>query len=265
MLRNARAGLRLAALGLLLIPTAAHATDGGATVDPPAATTAAPAASTDASAIAAQPLTLTRGQLRSVQRRLHVRADGVLGSGTRAALRRFQRSHGLTVHGKPDVETLRALGLKVAERYEARLSAAAAGATVDPASSDVVALPAPLAAVSVAIDAARSRIGDPYRSGGTKPGGFDCSGVMVWAFAQAGIKLPRTSFEQYGEGVAVPKAQIEPGDLVFFNTAGAGASHVGIATSATTAISATSHGVQEHRFNDSYWGGHYVGARRLTA
>ena len=82
--------------------------------------------------------------------------------------------------------------------------------------------------------------------------------------AQAGITLPRTSFQQYGVGVAVPKAQIEAGDLVFFDTAGAGASHVGVATSPTTAISATTHGVQEHRLDDGYWGGHFVGARRVT-
>ena len=50
---------------------------------------------------------------------------------------------------------------------------------------------------------------------------------------------------------------------VFFNANGPGASHVGIATSNSTAISATSHGVMEHAISDSYWGSHYVGARRV--
>ncbi|MFT4036157.1 MAG: NlpC/P60 family protein [Patulibacter sp.] len=220
---------------------------------PPAATAAT------AVSVLATPLSLTRAQLRSVQRRLGVRVDGVLGSGTRAALKRYQRAHRLTVTGRPDVETLRALGLKVADRYEARLIEATAAA--DPSAV----LPAAVVGVATAIDAARTRIGDPYRSGGMSPGGFDCSGLMVWAFAKAGIALPRTSFEQYGVGVAVPKAQVQPGDLVFFDSAGAGASHVGVATSATTVISATSSGVQEHTFASGYWAGHYVGARRIVA
>ena len=52
---------------------------------------------------------------------------------------------------------------------------------------------------------------------------------------------------------------------MFFSTAGPGASHVGIAVSGSTVVSATSSGgVMEHSINDAYWGGHYVGARRLS-
>jgi peptidoglycan DL-endopeptidase CwlO len=254
MRRTARAGLRLAALGLLLTPAAAHATGGGATVTAPA-----PATSAADAALLTRPLTLTSSQLRSMQRRLRLRADGVLGARTRAALRRYQRARGLTITGRPDIETLRALGLKVADRYEARLIAQAA--SVDPSAP----LPAPAFAATSAVDFARTRIGDPYVSGGAKPGGFDCSGLTLWAFGEAGIKLPRTSFEQYGEGIAVPKTQIQAGDLVFFDSAGPGASHVGVATSPTKAISATSHGVMEHAITTGYWGRHYLGARRLIA
>lgn len=233
----------------------------------------APAASASASSstgsgaagsgsIQSRPLTITRRQLRSVQRRLRLRADGVLGSRTRAAIKRFQRRNGLTAHGRPSVETLRALGLKIADRYEARLTAEAAGPAPAPAATQ---LPAAASGVAAAIEAARSRIGDPYVSGGTKPGGFDCSGLMVWAFGQAGITLPRTSFQQYKQGVAVPQSAIAAGDLVFFDTAGPGASHVGIATSPTRVISATTHGVMEHPITTGYWGSHYIGARRITA
>jgi cell wall-associated NlpC family hydrolase len=229
---------------------------------PAASASASSTGSTGSGSIQSRPLTLTRSQLRSVQRRLRLRADGVLGARTRAALRRFQRRNDLTAHGRPSVETLRALGLKVADRYEARLTAEAAGPA--DAAADAP-LPAAIAGVAGAIEAARSRIGDPYVSGGTKPGGFDCSGLMVWSFGQAGIKLPRTSFQQYKEGVAVPKTAIAAGDLVFFNTAGPGASHVGVATSPTRVISATSHGVMEHPIATGYWGSHYVGARRITA
>jgi cell wall-associated NlpC family hydrolase len=81
---------------------------------------------------------------------------------------------------------------------------------------------------------------------------------------KAGISVPRTSFDQYRTGTSISRSQIQSGDLVFFNTAGPGASDVGIATSATTVVSATTHGVREHAIFDSYWGSHFVGARRLS-
>lgn len=116
-----------------------------------------------------------------------------------------------------------------------------------------------------AVDAALEQEGTPYRSGGAQPGGFDCSGLTSWAFDRAGIDLPRTSFEQFEVGKAVARDDIQAGDLVFFDSAGPGASDVGIATSATRVVSATTHGVMEHATFDAYWGGHYVGARRVPA
>jgi cell wall-associated NlpC family hydrolase len=117
--------------------------------------------------------------------------------------------------------------------------------------------------VQAAVDEARAQIGKPYGSGGNGPDSFDCSGLTVHAFKAAGIKLPRTSFDQYGEGTEVPREQIQPGDLVFFDSNGSGASHVGVATSPTTMISATSGGVKENDFSEGYWNEHYVGARRV--
>ncbi|MGX6449417.1 C40 family peptidase, partial [Patulibacter sp. S7RM1-6] len=117
---------------------------------------------------------------------------------------------------------------------------------------------------SAAIAAARGKIGASYASGATGPSSFDCSGLTQWAMRQAGISLPRTSFAQYGVGASVSKANVRAGDLVFFSTAGAGASHVGIATSSSSVISATSHGVMEHSFTSGYWSQHYVGARRVA-
>ena len=115
---------------------------------------------------------------------------------------------------------------------------------------------------STVVAAARSKIGLPYETAGVGPNGFDCSGLTQWAMRQAGISIPRTSFSQFGVGAPVSRAAIQAGDLVFFNTDGGGASHVGIATSNSTVISATTHGVREHAIGDSYWGSHYVGARR---
>ncbi len=114
-----------------------------------------------------------------------------------------------------------------------------------------------------AVGTARAMIGTPYAFGGTSPGGFDCSGLVVYAFQQAGVTLPRTSYSQWGVGAPVSRANIQAGDLVFFNANGPGASHVGIATSNATVISATTHGVREHMISGAYWGDHYIGARRL--
>jgi cell wall-associated NlpC family hydrolase len=120
-------------------------------------------------------------------------------------------------------------------------------------------------ATTAALTAARTRIGSAYAMGATGPGAFDCSGLTMWAFARAGVALPHSSFAQFGMGRPVDRAQIQAGDLVFFDTAGPGASHVGVATGKGTAVSATSSGVMEHAIGDAYWGAAYVGARRIAA
>jgi cell wall-associated NlpC family hydrolase len=113
-----------------------------------------------------------------------------------------------------------------------------------------------------AVAAAQSKLGAPYALGGEGPA-WDCSGLTQWAMAQAGVTIPRTSYDQWGVGVPVSRANIQAGDLVFFNTDGPGASHVGIATSNSSVISATTHGVREHAISGDYWGEHYLGARRV--
>jgi cell wall-associated NlpC family hydrolase len=114
------------------------------------------------------------------------------------------------------------------------------------------------------LDAARDQVGAGYAYGGGGPDGFDCSGLTAFVFARAGVALPHNSHAQAARGTPVAREDIQPGDLVFFSTAGPGASHVGVATGAKTAISATtSGGVMEHSTRDAYWGGHYVTARRV--
>jgi cell wall-associated NlpC family hydrolase len=81
--------------------------------------------------------------------------------------------------------------------------------------------------------------------------------------AQAGVTIPRVSFDQFNVGTPVARENIQAGDLVFFDANGPGASHVGIATSNSTVISATTHGVREHAIDGDYWGRHYHGARRF--
>ena len=113
------------------------------------------------------------------------------------------------------------------------------------------------------LDTARDQIGDGYAFGGSGPDAFDCSGLTAYAFASADVALPHNSHGQAALGRPVARDDIRKGDLVFFSTAGAGASHVGVATSPTTVVSATNSGVMEHSTQDAYWGGHYVTARRV--
>jgi cell wall-associated NlpC family hydrolase len=116
-----------------------------------------------------------------------------------------------------------------------------------------------------AVDAALDKVGAPYAMGAAGPGAFDCSGLVMWALQRAGIAAPHSSFAQYAMGHQVGRSEIHRGDLVFFDSFGAGASHVGIATSSTSAVSATSHGVMRHPIFDAYWGAHFIGARRLAS
>lgn len=72
---------------------------------------------------------------------------------------------------------------------------------------------------------ARSRLGCPYQWGASGPNEFDCSGLAMWCYAQVGISLPHSSSAQFSSGQHVSRADLQPGDLVFF---GSPIHHVGI-------------------------------------
>jgi cell wall-associated NlpC family hydrolase len=76
-----------------------------------------------------------------------------------------------------------------------------------------------------ALGAAQTRLGSPYVYGSGGPSTFDCSGLTSWAYAQAGVSLPRTSQSQANIGTRVTQSQLQPGDLVFYYS---GISHVGM-------------------------------------
>lgn len=97
-----------------------------------------------------------------------------------------------------------------------------------PASPATALSPAQLATV---LAVARAQVGTPYVWGGVGPGGFDCSGLVGYAFAAAGIELPRTAAQQFLTGPRIPLSGARPGDLVFWsdNPAAPGyVDHVGI-------------------------------------
>ncbi|WP_035803495.1 C40 family peptidase [Kitasatospora mediocidica] len=117
---------------------------------------------------------------------------------------------------------------------QAALRAAQQGADGGEASrgssrADLAALPQASGLAGSAVQAALSRLGDPYLWGAGGPTAFDCSGLMQWAYGQAGIHLPRTSQEQATVGSAVPGlAQAQPGDLVIYNAEDGPEGHVGM-------------------------------------
>ncbi|GAA2383307.1 hypothetical protein GCM10010404_44580 [Nonomuraea africana] len=76
-----------------------------------------------------------------------------------------------------------------------------------------------------AVDVAKKQVGDPYRYGGTGPGSFDCSGLVQYAWAKAGIRIPRVTHSQYARiKKKVSWRSLKPGDLMFFR----GKGHVGM-------------------------------------
>ena len=76
-------------------------------------------------------------------------------------------------------------------------------------------VPGVSSAAAVAVAAAEGRVGDPYVWGAAGPGAFDCSGLVMWAYAQAGVYLPHYSGAQYDDTIHIPMSDLEPGDLVF--------------------------------------------------
>ncbi|KOV71199.1 hypothetical protein ADK64_00885 [Streptomyces sp. MMG1121] len=90
---------------------------------------------------------------------------------------------------------------------------------------DLTGAVAPDARAAAAVAAAQSVLGRPYVWGANGPSGFDCSGLMQWSYAHAGLHLPRTSQEQRLAGRQVPLSEARPGDLVVYRS---DASHVGM-------------------------------------
>ena len=107
--------------------------------------------------------------------------------------------------------------------------------------------------------------GTPYRWGGTRSSGFDCSGFTKYVFGKMGVALKRSSREQYTQGTPVSLSQLKAGDLVFFNTNGSGISHVGIYLGGGKFVHASSGRgrVRVDSLREGYYQKRYVGARRI--
>ena len=119
----------------------------------------------------------------------------------RAARLRAQRAHVLVARrrARRHLMALRALRYRMLHHHGPGLAG----------------LPSADGRAGVAVRAALSRLGRPYVWGATGPDQFDCSGLVQWSYAQAGLHLDRTTYQQINDGIPVPHSQVRPGDLVF--------------------------------------------------
>ncbi len=104
-------------------------------------------------------------------------------------------------------------------------------------------------------------LGVPYQWGGMSPSGFDCSGLVAFAYAQVGVSLPHNAAAQYGYGAPVSRDQLQAGDIVFFN----GLGHNGIYIGGGLFVHAPHTGdvVKVSSLSDSWYASTWVGARRI--
>jgi peptidoglycan DL-endopeptidase CwlO len=138
------------------------------------------------------------------------------------------------------------------------LSSAASAA--DPVASSAPVGPAPPPTHSSVVQIAMRYLGVPYRWGGASPSGFDCSGLVMYVFAQVGVSLPHSSYAQYGAGTPVSRDQLQPGDLVFFD----GLGHVGIYVGGGSFIHAPHTGdVVKISPMTGWYASTFVGGRRI--
>ncbi|TVZ00209.1 NlpC/P60 family protein [Trebonia kvetii] len=123
---------------------------------------------------------------------------------------------------------------------------------------DVV-LPEATTVGTTALRAALSQRGKPYVWGAAGPDSYDCSGLVVWAFAQEGISLPHYTGSLWNSGMHVSQADLEPGDLVFF---GADIGHVGFYVGNGLMLDAPDTGAVVRV--EPIWWSSYVGAVRIA-
>jgi cell wall-associated NlpC family hydrolase len=106
-------------------------------------------------------------------------------------------------------------------------------------------------------------VGVPYRWGGSSPAsGFDCSGLVYWAYGRLGVELPHSSYALFEQGRRVARSRMRPGDLLFFS----GLGHVGVYVGGGRMVHAPQSGrrVEVVALGRSYYSERLVAARRIT-
>lgn len=113
---------------------------------------------------------------------------------------------------------------------------------------------------------AESQLGKPYRYGGSTPRGFDCSGLIWWAYKQNGVTVPRVTSDQARAGAGVSRRALRPGDILVFNTRqGATGLHTALYTGDGRFVHSPSSGSRVRRDNisNAYWSKRLIKIRRI--
>ena len=115
------------------------------------------------------------------------------------------------------------------------------------------------------LNQAKRFVGTPYSFGGESPHGFDCSGLVFFAYQQLGIDVPRTAVDQYRHARPFRLDRLSPGDLVFFRLDRKKVSHVGIYAGDSRFIHAPRAGskVTYDRLDSPFWSRRFIGAGRF--
>ena len=161
-----------------------------------------------------------------------------------------------------EAERQRRLQEQAQQVVDQQQSSGSSGSTVStPAADGATGSSPPPATHGGVVGIAMSYLGVPYVWGGASPSGFDCSGFIMYVYAQVGISLPHNAAMQYGYGSPVSRDQLAAGDLVFFD----GLGHAGIYIGGGSFIHAPHTGdvVKISSLSDSWYASTYVGARRL--
>jgi len=176
-------------------------------------------------------------------------ADGIFGSWTEKMVLKFQSEHGIQPTG---------IVGKITSARIIQLTTTAPATTLPSTTA-----PSPATAV---VNTAKQYLGIPYVWGGETPGtGFDCSGFTSYVLAQNGITIPRTAALQFGSGTPVTRSNLRVGDLLFFTTYKAGASHTGIYLGDGNFIHASSAAGKvtiSNLDNSTYYSSRFLGGRR---
>ena len=147
-------------------------------------------------------------------------------------------------------------------------AAARPAATASPGAPTNSAAPGRSAAITAqVVDVALESIGTPYEWGGTDENGFDCSGLIQFAYAELGIRIPRTSGDQIRSGSPVPAepGHLRPGDVLGFSSGSSGRTdHVGLYVGADEFIHSSSSGVRVSSLRNPHWRESLVAARRIV-
>ena len=181
--------------------------------------------------------------------------DGVYGADTAAAVKKYQASMGLEADGVVgDYTYSKLMGKRMPSRRSDYGVSRGYGYGYGANTGMVRSL------ISTAYD----YVGVPYVFGGTTPWGFDCSGYTQYVFRQIGVDIPRTADAQYYSYPKVSASNLQPGDLVFFETYEPGPSHCGIYIGNGQMLQAgSSTGVTVSNVFSGYFGARYIGSCRV--